>query len=119
MDNNHGESNMNHAYCVITTTVDQLAIAEKISESVIQRGLAACVQIIPEVTSYYRWQGKVEKAQEYLLQFKTQQSLSDELMTYIKTVHAYEVPEIISTRIDKIDPGYEKWLTMATNKDLS
>ena len=110
---------MSQSCCIVTTTIDDANIASTLARGVISKHLAACVQIIPDVSSYYEWHGQLEKAQELILQFKTTQKRAGVLMQYIKTNHSYDIPEIITTRIDKVDPEYEKWIEMAVIQDLS
>ena len=105
--------------CMVTTTVDNSTFANSLAEDVIKAHLAACVQIIPGVTSYYIWLGQLEKSQEMILQFKTTEKRAEMLMHHIKKSHSYETPEIIMLRIEKLDPDYEKWVNMAVDQDSS
>ncbi len=110
---------MSESCCIITTTVESDGEASTIAKLAISKQLAACVQIIPGITSYYEWQGQIEKSQELMLQFKTTRACSKKLMSHIKASHRYETPEIIMTRIGDVDPDYQKWLETVTNKDTS
>ncbi len=110
---------MRESCCLVTTTVDKASLANSLAEDAIKEHLAACVQIIPNITSYYYWRGQLEKSQELLLQFKTTEKRAQLLMEYLKKSHSYDTPEIIMLRTGDIDPDYEKWIEMAVNQDLS
>jgi len=109
---------MNESCCIVTTTIDNAKIANTLAKGVIVEHLAACVQIIPGITSYYEWLGELEKSQELFLQFKTTEKRVAKLMQYIKRSHNYDTPEIIMTRIAEIDPEYKKWLETAVDQDI-
>jgi periplasmic divalent cation tolerance protein len=107
---------MRETCCIVTTTADDEEFAQSLAQSVIQKQLAACVQIIPGITSYYKWQGKLEKSQELLLQFKTTKKCSVELMGFLKSSHTYDTPEILMFEIGDLDKNYEKWLKQAVRQ---
>ena len=94
----------------VTTTVGTISDAEKIAHALIERRLAACVQITGPVTSVYRWQGAVHHDQEWRCTIKTTSALVDQIMLAIKEMHPYEVPEILCIPILKSHPDYERWL---------
>ncbi len=97
-------------YIMIITTTDSKDIAETIAGTLIGEKLAACVQILPEVESFYTWKGKVERSEEYLLFIKSRKTLYDKIEERIKTLHNYEVPEIIALPIEKGHSTYLKWI---------
>lgn len=101
---------MKDTCCVISTSTDSATEAESLAMASVDLRLAACAQIIPEITSYYEWQGKIEVTSEYLIQFKTTKNKSSALMRHLQKVHSYDTPEIISISIEDIDPPYEKWI---------
>jgi len=109
---------MSGAAVIISTTTDNDELARQMAKVSIEKGFAACAQIIPNVTSIYTWQGKLESSTEIIIQFKTRSNLARKLMDMIKTQHNYDTPEIIEIRIEKLDSDYEKWLIAATDKDL-
>ena len=96
-------------YIQVITTVDDKKEAEKIAEHVIEQKLAACVQI-STCQSIYRWQGKVEKADEYVCVIKSSKKLYPELVKAIKQIHPYEVPEILATQVVHGNEEYLQWL---------
>ena len=91
-------------------TVPDMEVAEKLASGLVTSKLAACVNIIPGLTSVYEWEGKVEKDSELLLMIKTRTERVDELSAWVKANHPYDVCEVISTKIDNGNPPYLKWL---------
>lgn len=94
---------------VLTTTTSEDE-ARKIAEMLIERRLAACVNIIPRIHSVYRWQGKVESAEEFLLIVKTSTGKQDEVQAAIRELHSYELPECISIPIEGGSAEYLTWI---------
>jgi periplasmic divalent cation tolerance protein len=94
---------------VITTTATR-EDAEKIALALLEKRLAACVQIIGPVASAYRWKGNVEMAEEWQCLIKSREDLFGKLEEAIKAVHPYETPEIIATAISAGSDDYLKWL---------
>ena len=100
-------------YVQILTTVPNKKIAEKIARMLVEKRLAACVQIIGPIASVYRWKGKSERAREYLLIAKTRSSLYPKIEKAIRALHSYKVPEIIAVPITRGLPPYLRWLDEA------
>ena len=96
---------------VVLTTTETFAQAEKIAEALIAGKLAACVQILPPMTSVYRWQGQIEKATENLLLIKTLRDKYAQVEATIKANHSYQIPEIIALPITAGAADYLDWLT--------
>jgi periplasmic divalent cation tolerance protein len=94
----------------VLTTVEHKADAEKIVKSLVEKKLAACAQILGPLTSYFHWQGKLDSAQEYLCLIKSRDDLFPELEAAIKSMHPYEVPEILATPITMGGKDYLNWL---------
>lgn len=90
--------------------------AEGIARAVVERRLVACVNILPRVKSIYRWEGKVEEAEESTLVMKTRRSLVGELTVAVKSLHPYEVPEIIALPVagDRGNAEYLRWVLAET-----
>jgi periplasmic divalent cation tolerance protein len=80
------------------------------AEKLVSEKLAACVSSIPNVTSVYRWRGKVEQSKEVMLVAKTSEKKLDRLIHRIKELHSYEIPEILVLRVERGLPEYLKWL---------
>ena len=97
-------------YIQVLTTVEHKADAENIAKSLVEKRLAACVQILGPLSSYFYWQGKLDSAAEYLCLIKSRNDLFAELEAAIKSMHPYEVPEIVATPITKGGKDYLNWL---------
>ena len=97
-------------YIQVLTTVEQSDDAEKIAKTLVEKRLAACVQIYGPMTSYFQWQERVDTAQEYLCLIKSRNDLFAGLEKVIKSLHPYEVPEIIATPITNGNREYLGWL---------
>jgi periplasmic divalent cation tolerance protein len=84
--------------------------AERIGRTVIEEQLAACINILSPVRSIYRWQGKIESADEVAAILKTHHWNSDALIERIAALHSYDVPCIVTWPIDKILRSYADWV---------
>ena len=100
---------MTDALVVITTTETE-EDAERLAHLLVERELAACVQVLPQITSVYRWQGKVERAGETLLLIKTTRQAYPRLESAIKENHTYQTPEIIALPVEAGSIEYLDWL---------
>jgi periplasmic divalent cation tolerance protein len=98
-------------YVQVTTTAGSEEEAERISAALIERRLAACVQVIGPISSRYRWQGKIEHEREWICLAKTEASRYDEVETAIRELHSYDEPEIVATPIVAGSKGYLEWLS--------
>ena len=102
-------------YILILSTCSGKAEAERIARLLVESRAAACVNILDQITSIYRWQGKVEKAGECLLLVKTRRELSATVEKLIKEASSYECPEIIVVPIEGGSAQYLTWLAESTN----
>jgi periplasmic divalent cation tolerance protein len=84
--------------------------AERIGRQVIEERLAACINILPPMRSIYRWQGRIETADEVAAIFKTDTGQVDALMTRIAALHSYDVPCIVSWPVNKLLAAYADWV---------
>ncbi|MFH1214447.1 MAG: divalent-cation tolerance protein CutA [Candidatus Neomarinimicrobiota bacterium] len=100
----------NLQYLQITTTTDKREEAEQIAILLVEKYLAACVQIIGPITSVYRWHEKIENTTEWLCQIKTIPELYDSVEKEILAVHSYQLPEIIAVPIADGYLRYFDWL---------
>ncbi|HEY0365875.1 MAG TPA: divalent-cation tolerance protein CutA [Pyrinomonadaceae bacterium] len=89
--------------------------ATRLADMLVGAHLAACVQILPEMESVYRWQGKVERQAEILLLAKTTRGKFDELEREVRALHSYETPEIVAVPIVIGSALYLEWLIKATD----
>jgi periplasmic divalent cation tolerance protein len=85
--------------------------ATRLADLLIGAHLAACVQILPEMESVYRWQGKIERQSEILLIAKTTAAKFAELEREVRALHSYETPEIVAISLAAASTPYLKWLT--------
>jgi periplasmic divalent cation tolerance protein len=88
--------------------------AARLADMLVGAHLAACVQILPEIESVYRWQGKIERQSEILLLAKTTRAKFAELEREVRALHSYDTPEIIAVPVTASSAPYLKWL-LATN----
>ncbi|MFC5473005.1 divalent-cation tolerance protein CutA [Paraherbaspirillum soli] len=109
---------MSDALLVLTNLPD-LLVAEALARQLVERKLAACVNLLPVVQSVYRWQGVVEQASEVALLIKTSAARYAELEHAIKAVHPYALPAIIALPIVAGLPAYLDWIAAETQKDVN
>lgn len=100
-------------HAVVLMTAPDAAAAERIARALVDERLAACVNIVPEVRSVYRWEGKVEESREVMLVAKTRQSLFGRLEARVRELHPYDVPEIVSIPLTDGSRPYLSWLDQA------
>jgi periplasmic divalent cation tolerance protein len=95
--------------------------AGRLAEMLVEKRLAACVQILPEMESVYRWQGKVERQREVLLLAKTTRSTFEELEREVRARHSYETPEIVALPLTAGSSPYLQWLkgSVGVERDAS
>lgn len=95
---------------IVLSTASSAEEARRIARALVDRRLAACVNIVPQVESIYRWQEKIESSPEWLLIVKTHAEAFDSLRDAIKDLHSYEVPECIMLEITAGSDAYLEWL---------
>jgi periplasmic divalent cation tolerance protein len=97
-------------YVQVITTTEKKEDAERIARTLVEARLAACVQVVGPVTSIYRWKGAIETAQEWQCVAKSRAGLFGEIDEAIRSVHPYEVPEILAVPITAGSRAYLEWL---------
>lgn len=100
---------------IVLSTAGSAEEARKIASHLVEHGLAACVNIVPGIESIYRWQGKVETGEEWLLLIKTTAVKFPEVRDAIQQLHSYDVPECIAINIEDGSPEYLRWIVDSLN----
>jgi periplasmic divalent cation tolerance protein len=95
---------------IVLTTIGLKEAAERLAGQLVERRLAACVNIVGPIRSVYRWKGKIENEQEYLLLIKTTAARTPELRAALQELHPYELPECVELAIDSGSEQYLAWL---------
>jgi periplasmic divalent cation tolerance protein len=106
---------MSQVLLVVTTLPDR-ATAERIAAALVTARVAACVNVLAECTSVYRWQGKVEHAGEVPMLIKTTQDAYARLQETLQALHPYDVPEIVALPVTAGLPPYLDWVAQETRK---
>lgn len=100
---------------IVFSTFPDAASANRAATSLVEARLAACINMLPGMTSIYRWQGKTEQANEVLLIVKTTQAAYPQLESALKACHPYELPEIIAVATEVGLPDYLNWVSEETH----
>ncbi|MBM4255264.1 MAG: divalent-cation tolerance protein CutA [Deltaproteobacteria bacterium] len=95
---------------LILVTAGSESEAEKIAQTLVEEWLAACVNIVNPIRSIYRWEGKVQDDHEWLLVIKTQHSHFAAVDAHVRTLHSYQVPEVIALPIVEGSEKYVGWI---------
>jgi periplasmic divalent cation tolerance protein len=98
------------AHCLVLSTVASREDGERLARTLVERKVAACVNVLPGVTSFYRWEGNVQRDEERLLVIKTRADRFEELRSALVDLHPYEVPEVIALPITAGHGPYLSWL---------
>ena len=93
----------------ISTTTNKKSVAENISKKLLDSKLTACTNISPKTTSTFIWKNKLTSDDEYILSIKTTKFLKEKVISIIINNHNYDIPEIISTKIDILSDDYKNW----------
>lgn len=103
-------------HAAVFVTAPDETIAKKIAHGLVEQKLAACVNIIPQITSIYSWQGKINEDSEQLLMIKTRASRVDDISKFVREHHPYSLPEVISVNIENGNPPYLDWISESVPK---
>ena len=101
---------MENNYIIVLVTTASKLEAEKIIHHLLNEKLIACANIIGPVQSFFRWSGKIEKAEECLVLIKSRRHLFEKLVEVVKALHSYEVPEILALPVVEGSKAYLDWL---------
>ena len=93
--------------------------AARLADMLVGAHLAACVQILPEIESVYRWEGKIERQSEVLLLAKTTRAEFDELEREVRALHSYDTPEIVAVSVTDGSAPYLEWLNSSVRQAVS
>jgi periplasmic divalent cation tolerance protein len=98
----------------VYTSWPSAADAEAAGRTLVERRLAACVNILPGMISHYRWEGKVERAEEAVMIVKTRASLADAVSDAVRQLHSYDTPAILVMPLESVEKTYLAWLLAET-----
>jgi periplasmic divalent cation tolerance protein len=101
---------------LVYTTYPSVVEAEKAGRAIVERRLAACVNILPGMVSHYWWQGVVERGEEAVMIIKTRASLADEVRAAVKAGHSYTTPSILVLAVEGGDADYLRWIVGETER---
>lgn len=99
---------------IVLCTFPSAEAAEKAAQTLVNEGLCACVSILPDVRSVYRWKGKLETSREALCFLKTQQGCHEALQSRLASLHPYEVPELVTLHPSHVNHPYLAWVLEET-----
>lgn len=96
---------------IVLSTAESQAEATRIAEQLVGRCLAACVNVVGRIQSFYHWEGKMQRADEFMLIIKTDQAHEQQVRDAIVELNSYELPECISISVDGGSEEYLKWIS--------
>jgi periplasmic divalent cation tolerance protein len=100
----------------VYTTYPSIVEAERAGRTLVERRLCACVNILPGMISYYRWEGAVERGEEVTMIVKTRASLAETVRAVVKDMHSYATPAVLIIPIESVDPDYHAWIVAETEQ---
>ena len=100
----------------VYTTYPSVVEAERAGRALVERRLCACVNILPGMISYYRWEGAVERGEEVTMIIKTRASLAEKVSAAVKEMHSYATPAILVIPLESVDPDYHAWIVAGTEQ---
>ena len=95
---------------LVYTTWPSIVEAEEAGRAIVEKRLAACVNILPGMISHYWWQGRIERAEEVAMMVKTRGSLSEAVGIAVKEMHSYIRPAIMVLQVENADLDYHRWI---------
>ena len=102
---------------LVYTTWPSIVEAERAGRAIVERRLAACVNILPRMVSHYWWQGKIERAEEVVMLVKTRAGLAGAVGQAVKAAHSYTTPSIMVVPVEQVDPDYHRWIVEETSQN--
>ena len=97
-------------HAVVVTTAGSEDEARRIASALVERRLAACVNVMPRIQSTYRWKDAIEQAEEWMLLVKTRRERFEAVAAAIRELHSYELPEVVMLDVPGGDPRYLAWI---------
>jgi periplasmic divalent cation tolerance protein len=94
----------------VYTTYPSIVEAERAGRALVERRLAACVNILPGMISFYWWQGKIDRGDEVVMIVKTRASLAEPVRAAVRQMHPYSTPAILVLPVESVDPDYHAWI---------
>ena len=101
---------------IVFTTTPNIGEAETLAYRIVEARLAACVQVLPTIKSFYFWENAIQTEFEYMLLIKTLEEKYDELEKFIKANHSFDVPEIVAVSSEKVSGDYLSWMIEYLNQ---
>ncbi len=101
---------------LVLTTIASLEAGERIATILVEERLAACVNLIPGITSIYNWESTMQKESEVLAVIKTFKNIQKQVFNRIKQLHDYDIPEIIAIDVAQTDDAYLNWMSSGINQ---
>jgi periplasmic divalent cation tolerance protein len=95
---------------LVYTTWPSIVEAEKAGRAIVEKRLAACVNILPGMISHYWWQGQIERAEEAVMLIKTRAALAEAVRQAVKELHGYDTPAIMVLPVESVDADYYRWI---------
>jgi periplasmic divalent cation tolerance protein len=99
---------------LVYTTWPSIVEAERAGRAIVEKRLAACVNIVPGMISHYWWQDKIERAEETVMLVKTRASLAEAVRQAVKAAHSYTTPAIMVLPVESVDADYYRWIVEET-----
>jgi periplasmic divalent cation tolerance protein len=99
---------------LVYTTWPSIVEAEAAGRKIVERRLAACVNILPGMISHYWWEGKIERAEEVVMMIKTRATLTQQVSAAVKELHSYTTPAVMVLPVESLDPAYHQWIVKET-----
>jgi periplasmic divalent cation tolerance protein len=101
---------------LVYTTWPSIVEAERAGRTIVERRLAACVNILPGMVSHYWWEGKIERAEEVVRFIKTRTSMAERVRGAVKELHTYTTPAFMVLAVEDLDSDYHAWIVAETAK---
>ena len=100
---------------LVYTTWPSIVEAEEAGRAIVERRLAACINILPGIVSHYWWEGQIERAEEVVMIFKTRASLAEAVNAAVKERHSYSTPSVMILPVENVDEVYRAWIVSETS----